>query len=98
MRTESFNPESPDTPEGWARIQGMMAQLALPAVRGFDGVFRPVEIEIDVDGWRRVDSIYIEAETVTFALKDAPHDWVFRRSEGVPRWRRRPVERAVFIP
>ncbi len=89
MRTESFNPESPDTPEGWARVQ---------AVRGFDGVFRPVEIEIDVDGWRRVDSIYIEAETVTFALKDAPHDWVFRRSEGVPRWRRRPVERAVFIP
>jgi hypothetical protein len=79
-----------DHAEGWASLQGLMAQLALPPVRSLDGSFcRPrIEVEINPDEWEPIDSVSVESARVVFAL--GKREWVFLRTETFPRWRRVP--------
>lgn len=78
-------------PESWARLQGVMAMLALPPVRARDGRERRrvVEIEIAPDQWAVVDGISIESGRLTFYRGTNGHRSEFRFSsaEPSPRWR-----------
>ncbi len=76
--------------DNWARLQGVIAMLALPEVRCRDGVFRrrAVEIEVLPDQWREITECTITAESVKFAIGDGAwrREYLFDRG-AVPRWR-----------
>lgn len=78
--------------EGWSRLKGLMAMLALPGVRNPESNTlqnRVVQIEIRRDVWTAIDAVAIEAERVIFwvGTNGSRQEFVFRRSEGVPQWR-----------
>lgn len=81
-----------DNVEDWARLKGLMAMLALPGVRDpasdtFNS--RVVQIEIRHEVWTAIDAVAIDAERLIFwvGTNGSRQEFVFRRSEGVPRWR-----------
>lgn len=85
----------------WASLSGLMAVLALPAVRQPNGVYRrrDVEVEIAPGVWQAVDSIAVEAERLVFWFgpANARIEFVFLRVDGaVPRWRQAEQSTGVF--
>jgi hypothetical protein len=74
-----------------ARLYGLVAVLALPPVRGLDGVDRrrKVEVEVAPDIWVVVHGLWLDAKgiVVYYGTNGSRVEWVFRRSEGVPSWR-----------
>lgn len=81
----------PCVEEDAARLRGVMAMLALPAVRTKGGAYRrrDVEIEVAPDQWERIDGVSIESERVTFhrGTNGTRREWVFLRIERMPEWR-----------
>lgn len=68
--------------QGWARLLGLMSQLALPS--------RPViEVEIAPDLWEPIDALSIdEGELVlSYGRGDNRQEFRFSRSEPIPPWR-----------
>src|SRR5688572_29329143 len=74
------------------RLLGLMAQLALPEVRGGDGVFRKPRIEIEVVAgqWELIDSLSINDSKMVFSfgINGKRQEWTFLHTEGCPAWRR----------
>lgn len=71
--------------EGWARLQGLMATLALPQVAS--GA-RRVEVEVAPDTWVQITSCAFDSEKLTFWCGVAcVVCFEFRHTEPVPRWR-----------
>lgn len=84
--------ETYEHPEGWARLQGLMAMLSLPEVRRPDGTFgkRRVEVRVAPNVWRVIDSVCIEADAITYSwgVNGTREEWRFDRArEGIPLWR-----------
>lgn len=82
--------ETVDTDEGWARLQGLMATLALPARRHQDGVYRKPRVEVHIaNAWEPIDTVTIESDRVTFSfgINGSQREWIFLRAEGIPPWR-----------
>lgn len=71
--------------EGWSRLQGLMAILALPLVAA--GA-RKVEIEVSPGVWASITSCAFDSEMLTFWCgKHITVAYEFRHGEQVPRWR-----------
>lgn len=77
--------------EGWARLSGMMAMLALPPVRRDDGTFRArvVEIEVAPNRWLRVDGVALEAHRLIcwHGSNGSRIQFEYPRGAAIPRWR-----------
>jgi len=77
--------------EGWARLSGLMAVLALPPVRGNDKTYRRAAVEIEVARgiWTEIDAVAIEADRLIFwfGKNGERQEYPFARAEGVPQWR-----------
>jgi hypothetical protein len=80
-----------EDPEAWARLSGLMATLALPPLRHFDGSSRKpsVEIEITPGVWALVDALAIESNRLLFWYGEngTRREYVFPKAAGIPRWR-----------
>lgn len=76
--------------EGWARLQGLMAVLALPPVRRSDNTWArpPVEVEIAPGNWTPVEDIVIDADgmTLSFGKNGSRVEYRFPGTT-CPRWR-----------
>lgn len=71
--------------EGWARLQGLMATLALPQ---FASGARKVEVEVAPDVWAHITSCAFDSEKLTFWCGTAMIvAFEFHHTEPVPRWR-----------
>lgn len=80
-----------DEGENAARLAGLLAMLALPMLRTLDGRERRRDIEIEVSPgkWARIEGASIEAARLIFwsGSNGTRQQFVFRASEGCPRWR-----------
>jgi hypothetical protein len=80
-----------DDAEGWARLQGLFAMLALPLIHDSDGRFRKriIEVEISAGRWIAIDGAALEMQRliVWSGMNGTRSTYEFRRSEGVPQWR-----------
>lgn len=88
-----------DDAEGWARLQGLFAMLALPPLHDDDGRYRKliVEVEISAGRWVAIDGASLEGDrfTVWSGTNGTRVQYPFRRSEGIPRWRTPKEERGA---
>lgn len=76
--------------ENDARLCGLMAALALPPVRGRDGVARrvPVEVEVAPGAWARVESMLIDSDGMTMSFGANGHRTDYRFvGTACPPWR-----------
>jgi hypothetical protein len=71
-----------------SKLYGLMAVLALPPRRMPNGLWRRVTVEVEVvaGAWVQVDTVIVEAETIT-VCRNGLDCWRFLRAEGVPNWR-----------
>ncbi len=80
-----------DHDNDWASLKGLMAVLALPAVRCVDGTFRKrmIEVEVSRGVWVPIRHMAIEPERIVVWHGDngERNEYVFLRAAGVPRWR-----------
>lgn len=79
--------------EGWARLSGLLAVLALPEMRLDDGTYRRRAIEIEVkprsDRWTLIDGICIEHHRIIcfWGSNGTRQQYEFMRGEQMPMWR-----------
>lgn len=80
-----------DDPEGWARLQGLFAMLALPPLQCGGGLVqrRIVEVEITKDRWLAIEGAALDQFklTVWTGSNGTRRHYEFLRAEGIPRWR-----------
>ena len=77
--------------QGWARLLGLMSQLALPS--------RPtIEVEVVLGQWVTVDGLTIERDELILISggNGSRQEYRFARDEQVPNWRHGP--RSPMIP
>jgi len=77
--------------EAWARLQGLLAMLALPPMREDDGVVRRilVEIEVSPNKWVPIEGVTIEPHRLIFhyGTNGTRVQYPYAREDGIPRWR-----------
>lgn len=79
--------------EGWARLSGLLAMLALPPVRLADGThrLRIVEIEVrpDSDKWIAIDGVTLEPHRLLCWRGGNGSRVVYEypRGSAIPKWR-----------
>lgn len=86
-----------DSPEGWARLQGLFAMLALPPINAGLGMVRRriVEVEVSPNRWVPIEGAALELHrlVVWTGSNGSRQQYEFLRAEGVPRWRMPDSER-----
>lgn len=79
--------------EGYSRLAGLAAVMALPPVRVGDGTYRRrvVEIEVtpDSERWVEIEGIAIEIGRIICwtGSNGSRQNFEYKRGEGIPRWR-----------
>lgn len=79
-----------DERENEARLAGVMAVLALPALHCDDGSHRRREVEIEIDGvWHHIDGVSFDNDRVMFHFGANGHrsEFIFPHRARMPRWR-----------
>ncbi len=80
-----------DDAEGWARLQGLFAQLSLPPIRMDDGNYRRrvVEVEVAPGKWVPIAGASIDHVRliVWTGNNGSTVQYAFPRGERVPDWR-----------
>lgn len=82
--------ETVDDPEGWARLQGLIAMLALPEVRLPNGTYARRRVEVRLSStWQPVDTVVVTKESVVFShgANGSRREFILARTEPVPAWR-----------
>lgn len=79
-------------PEGWCRLQGLLAMLALPPL----STGRRPEIQVQIgETWHRIDRVYVTPAAIIVAQGVNGHtaSWEFPQPGLVPEWQ--PTERYI---
>lgn len=86
--------------EQWSRLSGLLAMLALPALRMPDGTHRRrlVEIRLASGKWVPIDGVFVEAHRITFhyGTNGTRVQYPYLRSDGIPQWRSPKDEHGAF--
>lgn len=79
--------------EGWARLQGLLAMVALPPIHTDHGRFRrrviEIEVEPDSDRWVEIEGVAVEMHRIICwtGHNGSTQQWIYPRGAAIPRWR-----------
>ncbi len=79
--------------EGYARLAGLLAMLALPPIHAGDGTFRRRVVEIEVspgsDRWIAIEGVAVEAHRIICwtGSNGTRQQFEYLRGEKIPQWR-----------